>query len=62
MRIGRSSKSAKVKPTSNSILSGDVNENVERLMNELGHSSDLSINNISQWLAEKIIMGPRCFH
>ncbi|WP_375088955.1 spore germination protein [Peribacillus sp. RS7] len=50
MRIGRSLKRSKEKPTTNHIqvntLSDEVNENVVRLMNELGHSSDLSVRMI----------------
>lgn len=46
MRIGRSLKRAKEKSTTNGILSCEVNENVKRLKNELGNSSDLSIRMI----------------
>jgi spore germination protein KA len=46
VRIGRSLKRAKEKPTTNGTLSCEVNENVLRLKNELGHSSDLSIRMI----------------
>lgn len=51
MRIGRSLKRSKEKPTTNNqikvnTLSDVVNENVVKLMNELGHSSDLSIRMI----------------
>lgn len=46
MRIGRSLKKAKEKPTTYGNLSDDINENVMRLMNELGHSSDLSVRMI----------------
>ncbi|MFD9628780.1 spore germination protein [Peribacillus muralis] len=43
MRIRRSLNRAKEKPTTKGTLSDDMNENVMRLKNELGHSSDLSV-------------------
>lgn len=46
MRIGRSFKRAKEKPTTDGTLLCEVSENVKRLMKELGHSSDLSVRMI----------------
>ncbi|MCK1993430.1 spore germination protein [Peribacillus muralis] len=43
MRIRRSLNRAKEKPTTKGTLSDDLNENVMRLKNELGHSADLSV-------------------
>jgi spore germination protein KA len=46
VRIGRSFKRAKEKPTTDGTLLCEVSENVKRLMKELGNSSDLSVRMI----------------